>query len=108
MTDERQSLLESIGFVWDSRQSNWDDRIKELQSYKEKYGHVRVSPTAEDPRYRALAVWLKMQRVFARNFRSGDDSLSSGGMTEERLALLLSIGVDIDPQKGRNKKKKGA
>ena len=94
LSEERQSLLESVGFVWDARESNWEDRFEELRAYKQRYGNVRISKT-KHPQFRPLAIWLKRQRNYARKFRSGDAS-SSSGMTERRLSLLLSLGVDLN------------
>ena len=58
LTQERQKLLEQLGFVWDSHASGWEERLKELEDFKEKHGHCRVPKTyAENPQ---LAIWVKV------------------------------------------------
>ena len=50
LTDERIAILDSLGFDWSVRQreqatkKSFEQRTKDLQRYKEKYGHVNVSP----------------------------------------------------------------
>lgn len=90
LTEKRQSLLTSIGFVWNSRASLWDARYQELVEYCQEFGNVRV--TKKTSQHRALSVWLKRQRHAARMFLTGDDSTC---MTEERLQKLLDLGVKI-------------
>ena len=61
MTQERQKLLEQLGFVWDSHASGWEERLKELEDFNEKHGHCRVPKTyAENPQ---LAIWVKVRRA---------------------------------------------
>lgn len=58
LTPERQRLLEELGFVWDSHASGWEERLKELQDFKDKHGHCRVPKTyADNPQ---LAIWVKV------------------------------------------------
>jgi len=91
LSDDRQTLLEVVGFVWDSRSSNWEQRFEDLRAFKADHGHVKVS--ARNPKYRSLATWLKRQRQTARKVYSGDEST---GMTQKQLAMLLSVGVKLN------------
>jgi Helicase associated domain len=83
--------LDGLGFVWDSRASNWDNRFEDLRAFKEKHGHVKVS--IKDRNFRTLAVWLKRQRQNARKLQAGDRST---GMTLDQFRQLLSLGVNLN------------
>jgi hypothetical protein len=91
LTDERQMLLDALGFVWDSRASNWENRLEDLKEFRETHGHVRVS--VKDRDHRPLAVWLKRQRHSARKFQAGD---LYTGMTHRQLQQLLELGVNLN------------
>ena len=91
LSDERESMLQDLGFVWDSRAANWDERFHELVAFKQQFGHCRVTKT--NPKYRPLAVWLKRQRQFSRQFLGGDRST---GMTADRMSRLIKLGVKLN------------
>jgi hypothetical protein len=91
LTNDREQVLAAVGFVWDSRAANWDDRFEELYQFYLKQGHCKV--TKKDPKSRPLAVWLKRQRHHCRLFLAGDKLT---GMTEERLGKLLEVGVKMN------------
>lgn len=93
LTPERQALLSALGFVWDSRKSLWDSRYQELLAFYQEFGHVRV--TKKNPKYRALSVWLKRQRHSIRLYLAGD--FQNTCMTQERIDLLVELGVKINP-----------
>ena len=58
LTDDRQELLERLGFVWDSHALGWEERWNELREFKQKYGHCRVPKNySSNPQ---LAVWVKV------------------------------------------------
>ena len=105
LTDEREKLLDGIGFCWDSRDAAWDERYADLVRYYETHGHVRVS-RFHDP---SLSVWLKRQRHSCRMFLAaesnglyphGQDSGSHGRITKKRCQMLLDIGVELGFIKG--------
>jgi predicted helicase len=57
---KRISRLEEIGFDWDPKDSEWEQRFSELVSYKDEYGHCNVPRGyAENPQ---LGTWVKVQR----------------------------------------------
>jgi hypothetical protein len=88
MTDERISVLEKIGFVWDSHVAAWEERRNELIEYKKIYGHCNVPSNYSSNRQ--LAVWIKRQRRQYKFFWDGKPS----SMTNERIAALESIGFE--------------
>jgi hypothetical protein len=91
LTEERERMLEDLGFIWDSRAANWEERLNELVHFKAQNGHCKV--TTKYTAYRPLAVWLKRQRHAVREFIKGAPDT---GMTEERVARLFEIGVNMN------------
>lgn len=91
LSDDREDLLRRIGFVWDSRETLWDERFQELVRFKAIYGHCKVTRKYKD--FQSLAAWLKRQRHIYRASRKG-------GKTPEvcsiRIKRLLQTGVDLE------------
>lgn len=55
MTPERVAILEEAGFVWDSHEVSWREKVQELVQYREKHGDCLVPSSYRDnPR---LATW---------------------------------------------------
>lgn len=95
-TPERVALLDSLGFVWDSHEVSWLQRLDELQAYKKENGHCLVPSTF--PKNAQLATWVKCQRrqykLFAEN--------KTSNITQERIDQLNEIGFEWElraPQK---------
>ena len=66
LTEERQKLLEDLGFTWDSHNAAWEERFHELLRFKEEHGHCDVPSTyKENP---PLASWIKCQRRYIRMY----------------------------------------
>ena len=42
VTEERIETLENVGFVWESQNSQWTDRLNELKDFREAFGHCNV------------------------------------------------------------------
>ena len=91
MSDEREQLLDSVGFVWDSHQAAWEDKIRDLKLFKAQYGHCRVPPKYED---RSLATWVKQQRRQCKLHRQGLKST----LSPSRIADLQSLGFEWNPR----------
>jgi hypothetical protein len=87
LTTQRLTMLNQIGFCWDSHGASWLSRLQELQQFKRLHGNCNV-PTAypENPR---LAAWVKAQRRQHKLMMEGD---TSSNMTLERKAKLDQIG----------------
>ena len=88
LTDERESMLDAIGFCWDSHQSNWETKFLELSQFVEENGNCRIPSRSE--KYRQLATWVRGQRRQYKRFSMGVSSC----MTLERYTKLSSIGFD--------------
>jgi hypothetical protein len=88
MTDERITVLEKIGFVWDSHTASWEERMQELMDYRNQYGHCNVP--SNYPCNRQLAVWVKRQRRQYKFFFGGKPS----NMNQQRITTLETIGFE--------------
>ena len=60
MTPERAAVLEQEGFVWDSHDAAWKEKIGDLRRYRAQAGHTLV-PSSYKPNPH-LATWVKCQR----------------------------------------------
>mmetsp|Transcript_13051 Transcript_13051/g.19878 ORF Transcript_13051/g.19878 Transcript_13051/m.19878 type:complete len:740 (+) Transcript_13051:2-2221(+) len=86
MTQAQLTALESIGFIWDLRDTaSWDDRVEELRLYKNETGHCLVP--RHYPSNPQLGQWVSTQRVQYRLMQEG----KGGVMTPERASLLDSL-----------------
>jgi hypothetical protein len=87
MTEDRKSLLESIGFVWELRNKDtWMKSYQELKKYAAKEGNCNVPRNY--PENKQLGIWVMHQRTQNRLLQEGKQST----MTEDRKHLLECIG----------------
>jgi len=90
LCDRRQRALEDLGFVWDFRSTNWNERYQELCQFWEENGHSKVPKSyKKNP---ALAVWVKCQR---RQYKQSC-------VCDERIRLLKELDFDFSPRKDSN------
>ena len=66
LTDDREMLLEDLGFTWDSHNASWEERFYDLVKFKKETGHCNVPSTY--PSNPSLAGWIKCQRRYVRMF----------------------------------------
>jgi len=86
MIPERLELLESIGFVWDSHEVSWKEKLEELIKYKEKHGNCDVPYYF--PLNPQLATWATRQR---RQYTLYNQNKKSS-MNPKRIAMLEILG----------------
>jgi len=111
LTNERISLLEGEGFVWQqnkpkkySREDEaWHECFRKLQEYIKEYNDMKVE-FSEDP---TLFKWIKNQR----EQRKLKDECKRSSMTEQRLNLLNNIGFQwerepLTPEKEYTRERK--
>lgn len=87
MTLERLQLLDSVGFVWDSHDVNWREKLSALDAFRHDHGHCNVPSNYSDKK---LATWVKCQR---RQYKLHVDKKASA-MTEERIHELARRGFE--------------
>lgn len=88
ITHDRIRMLEKIGFVWDSHEAAWVERLKELEMFKAVNGTCSVPATYK--RNPKLATWVKCQRRQYRLFCEGKPA----NISSERILDLESIGFE--------------
>ena len=93
MTEDRKSLLESIGFVWESRSK--DTRIqhfRNLKKYATKEGHYNAPRCYSESKQ--LGIWVNSQ--IAQNSLLQEDKQSI--MTEDRKNSIDEVSIIWDLQ----------
>eukprot|EP00563_Minutocellus_polymorphus_P000120 CAMPEP_0181040716 /NCGR_PEP_ID=MMETSP1070-20121207/11202_1 /TAXON_ID=265543 /ORGANISM="Minutocellus polymorphus, Strain NH13" /LENGTH=456 /DNA_ID=CAMNT_0023118755 /DNA_START=26 /DNA_END=1397 /DNA_ORIENTATION=+ len=102
MTPERAHVLELEGFIWDSHDAAWKEKIVELRKYRAQHGHTLV-PSSYKPNPH-LATWVKCQRRQYKLFLEG----KSSAMNPKRIAELEKEGFVWEIRGGNHKGLKNA
>lgn len=87
MTTERLDLLNSVGFIWDSHDVNWREKLDALQHFRREHGHCNVPSNYRDKK---LATWVKCQRRQYKLYWDGKPS----AMTPDRIMELEKVGFE--------------
>lgn len=95
----RLKKLEGLGFVWSPRQTQWEQRFKELESFKAAYGHCNVSRNSNH-QYSMLGRWVLCQRDAYKNRHETV-------MAPHRIRRLENLGFMWVDQYVASKKRKG-
>ena len=85
LSPERKARLDSLGFIWDVYEVDWENGFSNLEKFVEKNGHTRVKLIFITCENYNLGSWVGIQR-------RDKDKLSP-----ERIARLDSLGFDWDP-----------
>jgi len=93
MSDDRVVALEKLGFVWNSHDAVWEERLKELKQYKSIFGNTNV-PSKYEPNPQ-LAIWIKRQRRQYKFLTEGKPST----MTPYRVGKLREINFSWSGRK---------
>jgi hypothetical protein len=94
LTQEREDLLTSAGFIWELRRqprydSEWMTQFERLKAYKDKYNSTMAKPrsTGIDCVIAPTCLWAKQQRSQYNKFLANEPS----AMTQEKVDILNSI-----------------
>lgn len=88
ITRERIRILNNYGFVWDSHEAVWQERLRELQIYKERNGNCAVPcHYAANPK---LGTWVKCQKRQHKLYMEGRPS----NMNAERILALECLDFE--------------
>jgi hypothetical protein len=90
LSDDREYILNQMGFVWESHKQSWNESFLTLRAFYMTHGHCRVTKTNADE---TLNTWCKHQRRQYKRFVSRQSS----HMTPERIRALESLHFDWDP-----------
>ena len=83
-------LLDEVNFSWDRRDNEWNDNFEKLKRIKDSDGHLNIDHVSLIDK--KLATWVKAQ------YKSNE----SGGLSEERKALLNSIDFPWNNKRDAN------
>jgi hypothetical protein len=86
LSQQRLTLLDSIGFTWDPAEHNLESMFSALQAFKSKEGHCDVR--YDNTEFPGLGAWLSAQRSAKKR----------GTLDPERLARLEALGVSWRPK----------
>ena len=56
-------MLEGCGFIWDSHEASWSEKIQDLLKFIEEHGHAHVPSSY--PKSPQLATWVKVSQPLA-------------------------------------------
>ncbi len=87
LTQEKIELLNSLNFVWDPAETDWQNKFLELQKFKQEHRHSSPSRFTSKE-FTSLANWCTTQR---RKFQK------KGTLTQEKIELLNSLNFVWDP-----------
>ena len=76
---DRENALDELGIIWNPKEHEWNERIKLLKEYKERFGHFDVKQSDEE--YSTLYYFLRNLRI--------------KGLSREKLKDLANIGLDV-------------
>ena len=91
LTNERIAAFDAIGFIWTSQEyvtRSFDERIEDLEEYKQTHGHVNVKAHEDN----SLGQFCANVR-YARK-KVVKDGTRTRKLTEERIARLDALGFE--------------
>eukprot|EP00934_Nitzschia_sp_Nitz4_P000111 Nitzschia sp. Nitz4//scaffold122_size67431//3874//4860//NITZ4_006080-RA/size67431-augustus-gene-0.55-mRNA-1//-1//CDS//3329534388//111//frame0 len=96
MSNDRIAALEKLGFVWNSHDQVWEERLKELKAYNLAFGNCEVP--SNYPANPQLAIWVKRQRRQYKFFAEGKPST----MSSYRIETLERLGFTWCARKSKS------
>jgi len=100
MTQDRQALLDELGFSWEVRPSlerpraTWYQRLDELRFFHKEHGNFKMN-VSDWPQ---LLSWCHEQRQRLRLLEKNDGKDLSKRMGPERVKALQDLGFDKDTE----------
>jgi hypothetical protein len=91
ITAERVEVLDAMGLEWEL-QKRFDERVEELQAYKDEHGDCNVPPAYEQNP--GLGAFVIFQRMGKKRLDRGEES---PGITAERVEVLDAVGLEWEP-----------
>ena len=77
---DRKEKLDSLGFIWEPRDWQFDRNLRLLQRYKERTGHVRIPAKWKEDGY-GIGMWLSnVRRGVVKLTKSQRNQLSELGL----------------------------
>lgn len=60
---DRLRKLNEIGFSWSMTDKWFETKFRQLEKFRQKYGHCNVSRNSDNKQYYSLAAWCNTQRI---------------------------------------------
>lgn len=96
MTTQREALLNDLGFTWDPHTAIWEERLDELEKFRDVHGHCNV-PT-KCPENPQLAIWAKVSVTCdCSNKKKSDEGNNRKKLVHCSQQLLLLVLVVPTP-----------
>ena len=95
ISHDRIARLEKLGFNWDVRSDQWEERFEMLKQFVRLMGHAEVPWKADPKIYPKLGTWVATQRKAYRNeqlIAHGEKPISTNRITQERVVRLDDLG----------------
>ncbi|WP_030442463.1 DEAD/DEAH box helicase [Actinoplanes subtropicus] len=87
LSSARIQALETLGMLWDPRGAKWEAGLLQAARYRDREGHLRISPEhITDGGYR-LGQWVRSQRK----------RHTAGSLDAARVVALDRLGIEWDP-----------
>lgn len=92
LDENKQETQEKWGTQGIKNQEKWDNRFKQLLSFKKKYGHCKIPNNQKE--YRSLRNWLGKQREAYKTYQTSGQGVPNAS---KRIKKLQMIGVSLEP-----------
>lgn len=93
LNPERIHLLEKIGMIWTVSDYKWDEAVRELQKYHDKYGNLDIKARYVTEDGWALGKWVSNLRIKVKKYGLEQT------LTEEQQSQLEALGMIWDKSK---------
>ena len=93
LNPERIHLLEKIGMIWTVSDYKWDEAVRELQKYHDKYGNLDIKARYVTEDGWALGKWVSNLRIKVKKY------CLEQTLTEEQQSQLEALGIIWDKGK---------
>ena len=98
-------MLEGCGFIWDSHEASWSEKVQDLLKFIEEHGHAHVPSSY--PKSPQLATWVKVSQPLAWYIHvspiHNQNSMEHDELTHRRSSsCYFSVPTStVQTQKGR-------
>lgn len=92
LTPERKAQMDSIGMVWEPRDSQWEHGFRHAAAYFAEHGDLKVPSQYRSPDGFLLGSWLANQRS------SRNGQRRKGALTAEQIQRLDAVGMQWETQ----------
>ena len=86
LTKQRIKQLETMGFIWNASEADFQYALSELEKFREKHGHVRVPNKYISENNFNLGRWVSTRRKDYKN--------NNSFLNKDRIAILEKMGFE--------------